>query len=660
MAEIIKTKLKARLQQKHDTEANWIIAGNKGFTPLAGELIVYDVDSNYNYERFKIGDGTSTVTALPFITDALEEKINNQDAVVLAEAQVYADSLVDALPAWAKNNTKPTYNQSEIVDTSDYVRMTAAERAKLAELDTTGANVQSDWAEIDTTSDAYIKNKPTIPTVNNGTLTIQKNGTTVKTFTANSSSNVTANITVPTKISELTNDSSFISSYTETDPTVPSWAKASTKPSYTASEVGAVPTTRKVNGKALSTDITIDIPDALADLSSDATHRTVTDTEKATWNAKSNFSGSYNDLTNKPTIPSITGLATETYVDNKVASIVDSSPEALNTLNELAAALGDDPNFATTVATEIGKKVDKTITVNGHALSSNVTVTKSDVGLGSVVNTGDSATPVSGGTTKFTTGGAYTELAKKVDKVDGKGLSTNDYTTAEKNKLAAIAENANNYSLPVAGSSLGGVKSGGDVYISPNGVISVKGNMPTKCKILDADFNLTEETPSNSYNVNTPWDTIEEEEITITAELVYGENDGTWSDEYGTFTQADIHYEPDALNETEKTYFVFHNTFNEYAYDIKIEQVICQDIDKYGNHRELTDDYLNDGWVEGSSYQINPNGIYRSGSDLFIPMKKTDNQFTSWSVYIEVWYTCKYKQTKTLSSSEIYDAILAT
>lgn len=69
-------------------------------------------------------------------------------------------------------------------------------------------------------------------------------------------------------------------------------------------------------------------------------------------------------------------------------------------------------------------------------------VTKSDVGLGSVVNTGDSATPVSGGTTKFTTGGAYTELNKKVDKVDGKGLSTNDYTTAEKNKLGGIASGA--------------------------------------------------------------------------------------------------------------------------------------------------------------------------------------------------------------------------
>ena len=48
------------------------------------------------------------------------------------------------------------------------------------------------------------------------------------------------------------------------------------------------------------------------------------------------------------------GLATENYVDNKVADMVDSAPETLNTLNELAAALGDDPNFATTVATQIG------------------------------------------------------------------------------------------------------------------------------------------------------------------------------------------------------------------------------------------------------------------------------------------------------------------
>ena len=107
------------------------------------------------------------------------------------------------------------------------------------------AQIQSDWTQTNTVSKDYIKNKPslatvatsgsyndlsnkpslatvatsgsyndlsnkpTIPTVNNATLTIQKNGSTVKTFTANASSNVTANITVPTKTSDLTNDAGY-------------------------------------------------------------------------------------------------------------------------------------------------------------------------------------------------------------------------------------------------------------------------------------------------------------------------------------------------------------------------------------------------------------------------------------------------------------------
>ena len=54
----------------------------------------------------------------------------------------------------------------------------------------------------------------TQPTVNNGTLTIQKNGTNVQTFSANQSSNATANITVPTKTSDLTNDSGYVTDNT--------------------------------------------------------------------------------------------------------------------------------------------------------------------------------------------------------------------------------------------------------------------------------------------------------------------------------------------------------------------------------------------------------------------------------------------------------------
>ena len=80
------------------------------------------------------------------------------------------------------------------------------------------------------------------------------------------------------------------SSYTETDPTVPAWAKQQTKPTYTASEVGALPSNTP-------------IPDSLSDLHDDSTHRLVTDAEKQIWNNKSNFSGSYDDLEDKPSIP---------------------------------------------------------------------------------------------------------------------------------------------------------------------------------------------------------------------------------------------------------------------------------------------------------------------------------------------------------------------
>ena len=54
----------------------------------------------------------------------------------------------------------------------------------------------------------------------------------------------------------------------------------------------------------------------------------------------------------------LSDYATQEYVGIKVAEVVNSAPETLNTLNELAAALGDDPNFATTMTNELAKKVN--------------------------------------------------------------------------------------------------------------------------------------------------------------------------------------------------------------------------------------------------------------------------------------------------------------
>lgn len=67
-----------------------------------------------------------------------------------------------------------------------------------------------------------------------------------------------------------------------------------------------------------------------------------------------------------------------------------------------------------------------------------------------------------------------TALESKVSKVPGKQLSTEDYTSAEKSKLAGIAANANNYSLPITdANTLGGVKVGSGLSVDSNGVLSV-------------------------------------------------------------------------------------------------------------------------------------------------------------------------------------------
>lgn len=145
-----------------------------------------------------------------------------------------------------------------------------------------GSNVQSDWEEEDNTKASYIKNKPNLSSY---ARTVLINGIIHYPDTSGK-----INLGIDYAKMGWVDNQGFIKE--ETDPTVPSWAKQANKPTYTAQEVGALPSSTP-------------IPSALSDLSDDTTHRVVTDTEKATWNGKSDFSGSYNDLTNKPTIPTV-------------------------------------------------------------------------------------------------------------------------------------------------------------------------------------------------------------------------------------------------------------------------------------------------------------------------------------------------------------------
>lgn len=98
------------------------------------------------------------------------------------------------------------------------------------------ANIEVPTKTSDLQNDSGFITSSAIPAVNNGTLTIQKNGTTVQTFTANSSSNKTANIEVPTKTSDLQNDSGFITSSSVGNGTITVQKNGSTVDTFTTNQ----------------------------------------------------------------------------------------------------------------------------------------------------------------------------------------------------------------------------------------------------------------------------------------------------------------------------------------------------------------------------------------------------------------------------------------
>ena len=68
-------RLNTRIIHKHEVEANWKLSN---LIPMKGELVVYDVDENYSYERFKIGDGVRNVSSLPFADANKVDKVSGK------------------------------------------------------------------------------------------------------------------------------------------------------------------------------------------------------------------------------------------------------------------------------------------------------------------------------------------------------------------------------------------------------------------------------------------------------------------------------------------------------------------------------------------------------------------------------------------------------
>lgn len=299
--------------------------------PENGEVMKYDAEQGkWINGTASGGGGTSDYTDL-----TNKPKINN---VTLAGNKSLDDiGAADASEVDTLLSGKVDKVTGKGLSTEDY---TTAEKTKLAAIEAGAeANVQADWNQTDTTADDYIKNKPTIQTVNDATLTIQKNGTAVGTFSANAATAATINITVPV-------DADDVSALPDTTKYGASLALSIDSSTYIVTA-----TMKDQDGNTLGTAQTIDLPletvvvggsyddatkkviltlkngntidfsvaDLVAGLQTEITstnkldadlvddtasvHKFVTAADKTAWNAKSDFSGDYDDLTNKPTIP---------------------------------------------------------------------------------------------------------------------------------------------------------------------------------------------------------------------------------------------------------------------------------------------------------------------------------------------------------------------
>jgi hypothetical protein len=186
-----------------------------------------------------------------------------------------------------------------------------------------------------------------------------------------------------------------------------------------------------VNGK--KGNVNIDVPTALSNLTEDTNHRTVTDAEKTIWHGKSDFSGSYNDLTDKPVIPDTstfyvkpsTGIP-ETDLSQAVQSSLNKANTALQAeVDPTVPTWAKQPNKPTYTAEEVGALPSDTPLFSGsyNDLTDKPTipsqVTESTVaGWGFTKNTGTYSKPSTGIPASDLASGVIPDISTKEDKMD--------------------------------------------------------------------------------------------------------------------------------------------------------------------------------------------------------------------------------------------------
>lgn len=248
------------------------------------------------------------------ITDLNQSVVNLQD--VKAE-KVHTHLVTDitdfptSLPAsdvhdWAKAETKPTYTHEEVgaLSSSTHIPSTLEEMTDDQNHRTVSDIEKETWNNKSEFSGEYsdLKN---IPEIKQLTDELKAKYDAASDMATKNQSNITTKL----------NKSGYTAhQWLQTDEN--GNIVAGEKPTYTASEVSALPDTTH-------------IPSTLADMTEDDEHKIITSAEREKWNAKSDFSGSYNDLTDVPEIKQLTDDLKEKY-DN-AATLATANKNTLDT-----------------------------------------------------------------------------------------------------------------------------------------------------------------------------------------------------------------------------------------------------------------------------------------------------------------------------------------
>ena len=312
--------------------------------PIIGQLSIYILPSSINVNSISITVDGSSDTFNSSISGEylLLETYNNYDWNNTHTVSVSCDGY-STTSGTTNSNGKVYITLQQVIFVSKLSNGTTTYTIKDAEA---RASISSLATVATTGSYSDLSNKPTIPTVNNATLTIKRNNTSVGTFTANAGTDTAIDITVPTKVSDLTNDSGFISGITSTMVTnaLGYTPYDSANPSgYQANVIETV----KVNGTALtpsSKAVNVTVPTNVTDLADHANY--VLSSSLSTVAT----TGSYSDLSNKPTIPTVNNATLTIQKNgtpvNTFTANASSDVTANITVPTKISDLTNDSNFA--------------------------------------------------------------------------------------------------------------------------------------------------------------------------------------------------------------------------------------------------------------------------------------------------------------------------